>query len=185
MHTFVVSKPIGHAGCTCANCPAELEDLIHNKPALWCNVNVMMKATNANTLDLLKTVLAGGLGGKSAAVGAAHAPRERCSHAQLVIHQLSHRRAGAHTVIACPVHLTHSMVGILSTQVTHILMCLILQVTHNSCDFMLYSCHLSKSSNYFKDQNAEAYSYGANGENSSLSDDCEAEPSYTPRYTLP
>ena len=56
--------------------------------ALWGNVNVMMKTAKANTLEPLKTVLAGGLGGKSAAVGAAHDEREReclpAQHAMLV-----------------------------------------------------------------------------------------------------
>ncbi len=99
MHTFVVSKPIGHACRTCANCPAELEDQIHKNPALWGNVNVTMKAANANTLESLKIVLAGGLGGKSAAVGAAHAARERCSHAQHAMHHLSHSPCDALRVV--------------------------------------------------------------------------------------
>ena len=99
MHTFVVFKPIRHARRTCANCPVKLEDLIHNNPALWGNVNVTVKAANANTLDLLKTVLAGGLGGKSAAVGAAHAARERCSHAQNAMHHLSHSPSDALRVV--------------------------------------------------------------------------------------
>ena len=119
MHTFVVSKPIGHACRTCANCPAELEDQIHKNPALWGNVNVTMKAANANTLESLKIVLAGGLGGKSAAMGAADAACERCSHAQHAMHHFSHRNAGTHTIFACSVYLTHRMVG-KSTWVTHI-----------------------------------------------------------------
>ena len=73
MHTFVVSKAIGHARRPCANCPAELEDQVQKNPALWGNVNVMMKAANVNTLESLKTILAGGLGSKSAAVGDPHA----------------------------------------------------------------------------------------------------------------
>ena len=72
-----------------------------------------MKAAKANTLESLKTVLAGGLESKFAAVGAAHAARERCSPAQHAMHQLSNGTAGCINLLHVPkLHLTLSMVGI-------------------------------------------------------------------------
>ena len=79
---------------------AELEDQVQKNAALWGNVNETMKAAKANTLESLKTVLDGGLESKFAAVGAAHAARERCSPAQHAMHQLSNGTAGC-TISLC------------------------------------------------------------------------------------
>lgn len=129
-------KAIRTACQTCAKCLAELEDQVQKNAALWGNVNATMKAAKANTLESLKTVLAGGLESKFAAVGSAHAARERCSPAQHAMHQLSNGTAGCTISLLVPcLHLTYSMVGIQVKLHT--------RVTHTYTYLYIHTCHMS------------------------------------------